>query len=91
MFKPTREYWIEHGCIHCRNRNGRQCMLNTCNLEKNSFVNKNIIKDMVESEFDCITCPYKKHGGCFGYCLRQVLTECSEVWKKNEKWRQKNG
>jgi hypothetical protein len=65
-------------------------MLNTCYLE-NSIVKSQPDTDKVVSGYDCASCPYKKNGGCHGYCIKKVLEECKEIWEKNKKRRQKNG
>jgi len=91
MFRPEREYWIEQGCLHCKYRNGWKCMLDACYLKENNKENTRISTHEAESEYDCSFCPYKKHGGCYGYCIDKVLHECKDIWKEREKWRQKNG
>jgi len=59
-------------------------------LKKKEAINAKTDTVMVEITYDCRSCPYKKHEGCYGYCIKRVLNECKVIWEKNKKRGQKN-
>lgn len=89
MRNRKRTEMSERGCTYCKYYDRWNCKLPRCYMDFEAKATEEMEgaqaaeEQAQENELDCITCAYKKQGGCSGYCMQKVLVECKNVWSKN--------